>query len=140
MRTAELARRHFPHLRILARVRNRQHAYEMMGLGLDDVVRDTRHSSLELARRVLQTTGLEVDEAARRVEVCRAFDQRTLEAQHAFHEDEPRLLQSAREAARELEQLFGDDHGELNTATAKVADDSARAGLQHADERRDRDA
>jgi glutathione-regulated potassium-efflux system ancillary protein KefC/glutathione-regulated potassium-efflux system protein KefB len=137
VRAAELARRHFPQLRILARVRNRQHAYKMMDLGVDYVVRDTLHSSLDMSRRVLEFTGLAAAEAARRVDVFRAFDQRTLEAQHAFHEDEPRILQSALEASRELEQLFADD-----LAGAEPVDRQASAGsrLEHADERRDRDA
>jgi monovalent cation:proton antiporter-2 (CPA2) family protein len=109
VKAVELARRHFPQLRVLVRVRNRQHAYKMMDLGVDYVVRDTLHSSLDMARSLLTTLGFDASEARRRVEVFRDFDQRKLEEQHAFHRDEPRLMQSAKEASRELEQLFTDD-------------------------------
>jgi glutathione-regulated potassium-efflux system protein KefB len=40
----------FPHLKIVARARNRQHAFRLMDLNVDDVVRETLHSSLEMAR------------------------------------------------------------------------------------------
>lgn len=109
VRTVELARKHFPTVRVLVRVRNRQHAYKVMDLGANFVVRETLHSSLELAQSLLTTLGLPASEAARRVALFRDFDQRKLEQQHAFHGDEPRLVQSALDAARELEQLFADD-------------------------------
>jgi glutathione-regulated potassium-efflux system ancillary protein KefC/glutathione-regulated potassium-efflux system protein KefB len=109
VRTAELARRQFPQLRVLVRTRNRQHAYKVMDIGVDYNVRETLFSSLEMAKQLLATMGLPVEEAARRVDVFRDFDQRTLERQQAFHQDEPRLRQSALEAGKELEQLFADD-------------------------------
>ena len=37
VRTAELARRHFPRLRILARARNRQHAFRLMEAGVSEI-------------------------------------------------------------------------------------------------------
>ena len=117
VRTAELVRRHFPQVRILARVRNRQHAYKMLDLGITCIVRETLHSSLELAGNVLASLGIEPAEARRRVAVFQAFDERKLQEQHAFHSDEPRLLQSARETARELEQLFDQDLREQQTTT-----------------------
>lgn len=117
VRTAELVRRHFPQVRILARVRNRQHAYKMLDLGITCIVRETLHSSLELAGDVLASLGIEPAEARRRVAVFQAFDERKLQEQHAFHSDEPRLLQSARETARELEQLFDQDLREQQTTT-----------------------
>jgi hypothetical protein len=41
LRTARLVQRSFPGVRILARARNRQHAYALLGLGIEDVVRET---------------------------------------------------------------------------------------------------
>ena len=102
-------RKHFPQVRLLARVRNRQHAYKLMDLGVPYLVRDTLHSSLELARHLLTELGQTPEDAAHRIEVFRAYDQNKLEQQHAIHHDEPALLQSARQTASELEQLFDQD-------------------------------
>ena len=115
VRTAKLVRRHFPQVQILARVRNRQHAYKMLDLGITCIVRETLHSSLQLAGDVLASLGIEPAEARRRVAVFREFDERKLQEQHAFHGDEPRLLQSARATSRELEQLFDQDLREQST-------------------------
>lgn len=108
----EMARRLFPHLTIAARARNRRHAYLLMDRGVRIIVRETFHSSLRLTEQVLAAAGIDPDEAVRTVETFRAHDERTLIAQHAVHHDERRLIQSAREAALELQSLFEADKGD----------------------------
>jgi glutathione-regulated potassium-efflux system protein KefB len=109
VRTARLVKRQFPHLKVYARARNRQHAFRLMDLELDAVVRETLHSSLELSRHVLIGLGLTPAQAAERVERFRRHDERMLEAQQAVYDDETKLVQSAKEAMAELEQLFEAD-------------------------------
>jgi glutathione-regulated potassium-efflux system protein KefB len=109
VRTARLVKRQFPHLKVYARARNRQHAFRLMDLSLDAVVRETLHSSLELARHVLVGLGLTPAQAAERVERFRKHDERMLDAQHGVYDDETKLVQSAKEAMAELEQLFEAD-------------------------------
>jgi monovalent cation:proton antiporter-2 (CPA2) family protein len=109
VRAAELIHKHYPQLPVLARVRNRQHAYKMMDLGVQYLVRDTLHSSIELSKRLLTSLGQSAEQAQRRVDVFRDFDQKKLEEQHAIYSDERALLQNARQTARELEQLFDQD-------------------------------
>ena len=109
VRTARLVKRQFPHLKVYARARNRQHAFRLMDLQLDAVVRETLHSSLELARHVLVGLGLPPEAAAERVDRFRRHDERMLDAQHAVYDDETKLVQSAKEAMTELEQLFEAD-------------------------------
>jgi voltage-gated potassium channel Kch len=104
-----MVKRHFPHLRIYARARNRHHAYRLLDVGVDRVIRETFASSLEMARAVLTGlgyAGAAADEAVRRF---RAHDEALLERQRAFRDDESRLISSAREAAEELERLFEQD-------------------------------
>jgi voltage-gated potassium channel Kch len=66
VRTAELIRKHFPHLKIFARARNRQHAFRLMDLGraLHDP-RDLVASSLEMSEKVSETLGLSKAKADR---------------------------------------------------------------------------
>ena len=108
VRTAELVRRHFPSLAIYARARNRQHAMALMNLGVKLIMRETLLSSLELAEQVLVGLGLESSAARHTVERFREVDEEILRRQHAVQDDEAQLIQTAKEAAEELERLFED--------------------------------
>jgi monovalent cation:proton antiporter-2 (CPA2) family protein len=57
VRTAELVHSHFPQMKILARARNRQHAFSLMDNGVDYIIRETYGSSLELAEEALTRLG-----------------------------------------------------------------------------------
>jgi glutathione-regulated potassium-efflux system ancillary protein KefC/glutathione-regulated potassium-efflux system protein KefB len=109
IRTAVLAREQFPHLKVFARARNRQHAFALMDAGVTLIVRETYSSSLEMAARVLEALG-ETPAAAR--ETLRRFrehDESTLAAQYRVKEDETKFLATSREAAQQLEKLFEAD-------------------------------
>ena len=108
IRTARLVRRIFPHLKVFARARNRQHAFRLMDLGVN-IVRETFHSSLVLSREVLVELGLDADLASERVEKFRKFDEKLLAEQHLFYDDETAILQNSREAQRDLDRLFEAD-------------------------------
>ncbi len=110
--TAALAKRHFPHLAILTRARDRQHAYRLMDLGLAGIVRETFLSSLHLGELVLERLDVPAATAARAVALFRAHDERTLSEMREFAGDEPRLIQSTRAAAQELMELFESDRPE----------------------------
>ena len=109
VRTAQLAREQFPHLKVFARARNRQHAFALMDAGVGVIVRETFSSSLEMAGRVLEALG---DSPAASREALRRFrehDEATLAAQYQVKEDESKFLATSREAAQQLEKLFESD-------------------------------
>ena len=110
VRTARIVRRLFPHLKIVARARNRQHAFRLMDLtSPDGVVRETFHSSMKMAGLTLQALGLSPEAAQTSVETFRKFDERLLREQHLVYDDEGALVQGAKEAREELEHLFEAD-------------------------------
>jgi len=109
VRAAETARKHFPHLRVYARARNRQHAFRLMDCDVRYIIRETFLSSLDMAEKVLEGLGTAHGEAASAVESFRQHDQRILLEQHAIKDDEEKLIAAARESARQLEQLFAAD-------------------------------
>ncbi|MEO8670348.1 MAG: monovalent cation:proton antiporter-2 (CPA2) family protein [Tahibacter sp.] len=109
VRTARIVKRLYPHLKIFARARNRQHAFRLMDLSVDGVVRETFDGSLELTRQVLEALGLPPTTAVERVARFRAHDEELLKAQHLVYDDEAALLQSAREAFVDLERIFEAD-------------------------------
>ena len=109
LRTARLVRRMFPHLKIVARARNRQHAFRLMDLTIDDVVRETLHSSLEMSRLVLVDLGIDAAAAAERVEKFHEHDSALLQSQYLVYDDDAALVQSSKDALADLERLFEAD-------------------------------
>jgi len=109
VRTAEVAHRHFPQLRILARARNRQHAFRLMEAGVTEIWRETFASSLEVAEAALVALGTTREAAGSQVRRFRAHDESTLRAQAAVHDDETKLIATARASAEQLESLFEAD-------------------------------
>lgn len=116
--TARIVRRMFPHLKVVARARNRQHAFRLMDLlehGV--VVRETYHSSLQMTRDVLERLGFSPEHAAADVERFRQHDEQLLRAQHLVYDDEVKLVQSSREALVDLEQILKADTQEDGSGT-----------------------
>jgi glutathione-regulated potassium-efflux system protein KefB len=109
LRTARVVRRLYPHLKIVARARNRQHAFRLMDLNVNDVVRETLLSSLEMSRMVLEDLGLDAAVAAERVEKFRSHDEELLKAQYLVYDDDAALMQGAKEAFDDLQRLFEAD-------------------------------
>ena len=110
--TARTVRKHFPHLTIFARARNRQHAYALMDLGITHIVRDTFHSSLELAYGVLMDLGLGAFESRHTVDTFRGHDTARLIQQHEIAHDTNRMAEEAKHWTRELEEMFAEDERE----------------------------
>jgi voltage-gated potassium channel Kch len=121
VRTADLVRRHFPNLKIMARARNRQHALRLMDIGVRYFIRETYLSSLDLAQHTLEALGLTRADAIESIRRFDAHDRKQLQAQREIRDDEQKLIQSAQQAARELEQLFEAD------TTTEGAEEQRRA-------------
>jgi glutathione-regulated potassium-efflux system protein KefB len=111
VRTARMVRRMFPHLKIIARARNRQHAFRLMDLTSDpdDVVRETFYSSLKMARLTLTALGVAPAQAEASVAMFREHDEKLLRDQHLVYDDDVALRQTTREAYAELQGLFEAD-------------------------------
>ena len=106
---ARAVRKHFPNLTVFARARNRQHAHALMDLGIDRIVRDTFHSSLEIAHGVLMELGLGEFDSRHTVDTFREHDTARLVQQHEIAHDTDRMAEEARHWTRELEEMFAED-------------------------------
>jgi voltage-gated potassium channel Kch len=109
VKTAELIRKHFPHLKIFARARNRQHAFRLMDLDVRYTIRETLVSSLEMSEKVLETLGLSKSKAKETVRQFRIHDEATMAKQQSVKDDETKFLQTTRESAEQLLHLFESD-------------------------------
>ena len=111
VRAAELVRRHFPHLKVLARARNRQHALRLMDLEVRYIIRETYLSSLNMAQHALEALSMSRADALESIKRFEEHDRKTLQMQREVRDDEQKLIQSAQLAAKELERLFEADTG-----------------------------
>jgi voltage-gated potassium channel Kch len=109
MRTAETVRKHFPHLEIIARARNRRHEYHLMDLGIEKIYRENFLSSLAMGEQALAVLGMDPGMAADAVRTFRAHDERLIRQQHAVQHDEEKLIQTAKDTSQELELLLRND-------------------------------
>lgn len=109
LRTAQAVKEHFPHLTIFARARNRVHAYRLLDMGIQRVMRETFASSLEMAQDVLMVMGLTYSESHRALERLRDHDEELLRETAKFHTDEAKLVEMAARARKEMESLFEQD-------------------------------
>ncbi|MEG0247584.1 MAG: cation:proton antiporter, partial [Pseudomonas sp.] len=107
-RIAERVKRLYPHLKVLARARNRQHVHKLTDVGAEPI-RETFYSSLEISRRALVGLGLSEAQAADRIKRFSEHDEQVLEAQGRVRDDRAKVMQNAREAREELERLFDSD-------------------------------
>ena len=106
LRTAELVRKHFPHVQIVARARNRFHASRLMDLGIERQIRETLPSSLEMARWTLELLHEPPALAEQMVKRFARHDAAVLARQQAISHDESKLIQSSLEAREELVQIL----------------------------------
>jgi monovalent cation:proton antiporter-2 (CPA2) family protein len=109
VKTAQLIRQYFPHLKIFARARNRQHAFRLMDLDVRYIIRETLVSSLEISVQVLEALGLSKSKAVETVHRFRVYDEATMAKQHAVKDDEKKFLDTTRESAEQLLHLFEAD-------------------------------
>jgi glutathione-regulated potassium-efflux system ancillary protein KefC/glutathione-regulated potassium-efflux system protein KefB len=109
VRCAEVVRRHFPHVPIVARARNRLHTFRLRDLGVHWILRDTFPASLDMARHALERLGFPEAAIAAALALFRRHDEEMLDAQYAVHHDEEKLIHTTREAAEQLKELFESD-------------------------------
>lgn len=113
VKTAEMVKKHYPHLKIHARARNRVHAYRLMDVGVDKIIRETFLSSIELARDILVGLGHSAADAEESVRRFRKHDEELFATQHKVYKDEAQLIATARQGVEELERLFEQDADQI---------------------------
>jgi glutathione-regulated potassium-efflux system protein KefB len=127
LRIAAFVREEFPHLTIFARARNRQHAYKLLELGIDHLVRDTFPAALELTRDVLTVLGTPLSVSRQLVDRFREHDEELLVEAYQHRADLGKLTEIAMRGRAELEKLFQEDD--------ELRESLARSGAGAADRR-----
>jgi len=115
VRAAEMARKHFPNLTVLARARNRHHVHLLREQGVKIIVRETYYSSLWLAEELLEKLGMERPAVDHLVDIFKKHDKALLDRQFAVFRDDEKLVQTSKEAAEELQLLLEEDRQQTET-------------------------
>ncbi|GAB2627252.1 monovalent cation:proton antiporter-2 (CPA2) family protein [Novilysobacter erysipheiresistens] len=110
LRTVRVIRRLYPQAKVIARARDRRHAWDLMDLGAQSQ-REMLLSSLKVGEDVLVALGVPTAVARDHGRKFLAHDERLLNAQYLVHDDAEALMQASSDARRELEQLFDADQG-----------------------------
>ncbi|CAM2850841.1 glutathione-regulated potassium-efflux system protein KefB [Vibrio diazotrophicus] len=107
VKIVELCKHHFPKLKILARARSRVEAYQLMNHGVERYSRETFLGALDLGRQTLISLGMHPYEAKRAEAHFRKLDMAMLKELLPQHNEGKRLNLRAKEARKELEEIFG---------------------------------
>ncbi len=105
----ELAARHFPNLKILARAYDRRHAYRLLDKGAHVVERETFEAGLTLGAEALKALGFEETRAARATRVFRHHDENMFQALAPVWGDEERFIVATKETSERMNELLAAD-------------------------------
>lgn len=106
---AHYLKEHHPNILVIARARDRSHAYQLLQAGVKHVVREALESSLLAASHTLEHLGYTETQTKNMVSIFRTHDQKLL-LQVANHpKDSEELIKILAEGKKELETLFASD-------------------------------
>jgi glutathione-regulated potassium-efflux system protein KefB len=105
----ETVQREFPQLKILARATSRQHAYEILRLGVNQVYRETLGSALDLSIDALQELGMDHRRARRVAEIFREHDEASVREMAHLPDDDESYVSVARKHIENLERALQSD-------------------------------
>ncbi|MBA3762527.1 MAG: NAD-binding protein, partial [Chthoniobacterales bacterium] len=105
----DLVKENFPQLRIMARAISRQHAYELLRKGVQDVYRETFGSALDLGTDALRALGVERERASSAAKIFREHDEASVREMARWTGDEEGYASMARLHIANLEKALQSD-------------------------------
>ena len=107
----------FPHLRILARAVSRQHAYELLRLGVKDVYRETLGSAMELGVDALRALGVRGVDALRSAHIFKQHDEAAVRDMAPLMQVDGNYVNRARQHTENLERILRSDRFDAKDPT-----------------------
>lgn len=124
---AELIRRNFPDVVIAARAVDRNHAHDLMALGVQLFERETFRSAIRLGERALTALGHDEPSARRLADAFEAHDMKMLTESYAVRHDRDAYIGFVRRSTETLDEVMRADRqsrenggGEPVTAAADI--------------------
>jgi len=119
----ETVHKHFPHLQLLVRAKNRYDAYELMDMGVESIYRESLDTSVRLGVDVLTMLGHRAYSAKRSGQNFIRYDEEAMHELHANRHDTKQYLSRARQQIEMQEKLLQAERFD-KTATGDHAWDS----------------
>jgi glutathione-regulated potassium-efflux system ancillary protein KefC len=119
IRLIDAVQREFPHLTILARVRNVQHAFELIDRGVPLFQREIFESALLLGEQALIQLGYGPYAARQATLKFRAHDLQSLRKRYQARGNEEELISVMREARQQLEEAMNADREAYHLQSAR---------------------
>jgi monovalent cation:proton antiporter-2 (CPA2) family protein len=110
---AETAQKHFPHMAVIARARDRRHAYELMRRGVEYLSRETFGSALDTGREALKLLGFRAYQARRAAMRFAAHDEREMSELYKLWGDQQRYRVRARRGTEDLFEVLSGDRADF---------------------------
>ncbi len=107
--TVIMAKKHFSHLKIIARARNRLHALKLMEHDVEHIHRETYLTSLEVAKEILVMKGRNPELIDRKINLFREHDEKILQQQFHIRNDEKTFISYTNRATKELADILKAD-------------------------------
>ncbi len=123
---ARIVRQHFPSVVVLARARNRGHAMELRELGVENPMRETFWSSIEMTKDLLSQIGEAPEQIEKTITTFVQHDAELLERQQAVFRDEEKLVAVSKEARAQLDDILAAD-AEIDGQSDKQAPENSNA-------------
>lgn len=102
IKVAQLVRSNFPNLKIIARAKNRHHAFLLKEIGIKHVIRETFASALEASEISLKELNFSETRSKSIVEKFRRHDEELLAEQSQYFRSEDLLIESSNRAFAQL--------------------------------------
>lgn len=119
----QTVKKHFPHIQIMARARNRMDAYELLEMGVKHIYRETLYTSIFLAIDVLKESGLRNYTSTRKGMDFIRYDEQALHKLAKHRKDMKSYVFNVREQIEQQERLLSADLN-ANMSEADTAWDS----------------
>ena len=120
------ATEYFPNLTVIARAFDRRHAYELVRVGGDEVVRETFESALVFGKKALLRLGMSDRRAAKAVSLFREHDLALFNKLAPVYGEEERYAMAVRDSRATMENLLSAEMRRLKKEEAEEADNDGK--------------
>ena len=122
LKVVDVVKASFPQVAILARARDRTHAFDLMERGVTHIFRETFGSALDMGVQALSQLGFRAYAARRRGELFRQHDEQSLLELFSHVGEEARYRQEARRKVADIERILEEDEEDQGMATDQAWD------------------
>ena len=119
LKIVQIVRKHFPHLKIVARARDVTHWNQLRDLGVEHVERELFESSVLSGRTVMELMGLPKDEADYVTHRFRKHNIELANLMYEHHEDRAAMIAVAKQGRAQLVEQMAKERQEHEAAKAR---------------------